>query len=38
MLLKFFQWFHGFSMSVEKDIGQILTDAQSAKKKNEFSD
>ena len=30
-------WFPVFSTSVEKDIGKILTDAQSAKK-NEFSD
>ena len=28
-----FHWFHVFSTSVEKDIGKILTDAQSAKKK-----
>ena len=26
-------WFQVFSTSVEKDIGKILTDAQSAKKK-----
>ena len=28
-----FHWFQVFSTSVEKDIGKILTDAQSAKKK-----
>ena len=33
MLVKFFHWFQVFSTSVEKDIGKILTDAQSAKKK-----
>ena len=33
-----FHWFQVFLTSVEKDIGKILTDAQSAKKKNEFSD
>ena len=40
MLVKFFHWFQVFSTLVEKDIGKILTDAQSAKKKNknEFSD
>ena len=40
MLVKFFHWFQVFSTSVEKEIGKILTDAQSAKKKekNEFSD
>ena len=39
MLVKFFHWFHVFSTSIEKDIGKILTNAQSAKKKeNEFSD
>ena len=36
---KIFHWFQVFSISVEKDIGKTLTDAQSAKKKkNEFSD
>ena len=40
MLVKFFHWFQVFLTSVEKDIGKILTDAQSEKKKkkNEFSD
>ena len=38
MLVKFFHLFQVFSTLVEKDIGKILTDAQSAKKKNEFSD
>ena len=38
MLVKFFHWFQVFPTSVEKDIGKILSDAQSAKKKNEFSD
>ena len=38
MLVKYFHWFHVFSTLVEKDIGKILTDVQSAKKKNEFSD
>ena len=39
MLVKIFHWFQIFSTSVEKDIGKILIDAQSAKKqKNEFSD
>ena len=33
MLVKIFHWFKVFSTSVEKDIGKILTDAQSAKKK-----
>ena len=28
-----FHWFQVFSTFVEKDIGKILTDAQSAKKK-----
>ena len=37
MLVKFFHWFQVFSMSVEKDIGKILTDAQSAKKKTKTS-
>ena len=32
MLVKIFHWFQVFSTSVEKDIGKILTDAQSAKK------
>ena len=32
MLVKFFHWFKVFSTSIEKDIGKILTDAQSAKK------
>ena len=39
MLVKFVHKFQVISTSVEKDIGKILTDAQSAKKKkNEFSD
>ena len=39
MIVKFCHWFQVFSTSVEKDIGKILTDAQSTKKiKNEFSD
>ena len=38
MLVKFCHWFQVFSTSVEKDIGKKLIDAQSAKKKNEFSD
>ena len=40
MLVKICHWFQVFSTSVEKDIGKILTDAQSARKKkrNEFSD
>ena len=33
MLVKFFHYFQVFSMSVEKDIGKILTDVQSSKKK-----
>ena len=33
MLVKFFHWFKVFLTSGEKDIGKILTDAQSAKKK-----
>ena len=33
MLVKIFHWFQVFSTSVEKDIGKILTDVQSAKKK-----
>ena len=33
MLVKFFHWFKVFLMSVEKDIGKILTDVKSAKKK-----
>ena len=32
MLVKIFHWFQVFSTLVEKDIGKILTDAQSAKK------
>ena len=36
MLVKFFHRFQVFLTLVEKDIGKILTDAQSAK--NEFSD
>ena len=31
--MKFFHWFKVFLTSVEKDIGKILTDVQSAKKK-----
>ena len=39
MSLKFFHWFQVFLTSVEKDIGKILTDAQSPKKKKtKFSD
>ena len=39
MLVKFCHWFQVFLMSVEKDIGKILTDAQfPKKKKNKFSD
>ena len=39
MLVEIFHWFQVFSTLVKKDIGKILTDAQSAKKKNknEFS-
>ena len=37
MLVKFFHYFQVFSTSVEKDIGKILTDAQSAKKKKKTS-
>ena len=33
MLVKLCHWFQVFLTSVEKDIGKILTDAQSAKKK-----
>ena len=33
MLLKFCHWFQIFLTLVEKDIGKILTDVQSAKKK-----
>ena len=36
MLVKFCPWFQVFLTSVEKDIGKILTDAQSVKKKNLF--
>ena len=39
MLVEFCHSFQVFLTLVEKDIGKILTDAQSAKKeKNEFSD
>ena len=38
MLVKFFHLFQVFSTSVKKDIGKILSDVQSAKKKKEFSD
>ena len=37
MLVKFFHWFQVFLTSVEKDIGKILTDVQSAKKKKKTS-
>ena len=33
MLVKFCHWFRVFLTSVKKDIGKILTDVQSAKKK-----
>ena len=37
MLVKFCHWFQVFLTSVEKDIGKILTNAQSAKKKKKTS-
>ena len=37
MLVKFCHWFKVFLTSVEKDIGTILTDVQSAKKKKKTS-
>ena len=33
MLVKFYNWFQVFSTSVDKDIGKILTNERSAKKK-----